>query len=300
MASKDPKTVTQQIELLKERGMLFRNEEAVPHFLHNISYYRLKGYWWEMQSDKVDHKFKEESYFEDVIDLYNFDRHLRLLIFDAIERIEVALRTKLIYNLSLAYGPLWYLDYSIFTDGINQMSIAGHLSNEIKRSKEQFIEEHNKKHKNELPEAWKALEVASMGSLSKLYKNLNHQLPEKSRIAQEFGFNSHSDFSSFLEATTVIRNVIAHHSRLWNNNITIKYLWPKNLKNPPITYTPSDNQRAKLFSLFTLVIYTLEFISPNSSIKGKFYDLIDEFSNVPIHKMGFPENWRTQPIWIKE
>jgi abortive infection bacteriophage resistance protein len=299
MANKDPKTVEEQIQLLKERGMLFHKEELVSHFLENISYYRLKGYWWEMQSDKVEHVFKENSYIEDVIDLYNFDRYLRLLIFDAIERIEIALRTKLIYNLSLSYGPLWYLDYSIFTDGINQMSIAGHLSSEITRSKEQFIIEHKTNHKNELPEAWKALEVASMGSLSKIYKNLNHQLPEKSTIALQFGFNSHSDFSSFLEATTVIRNVIAHHSRLWNNNITIKYLWPKNLKNAPITYIPNENQRAKLFSLFSLILYTLENVSPNSSIKGKFFDLLQEFPNVPVHKMGFPSNWKTQPIWAE-
>jgi len=299
MASKDPKTVTEQIEILKERGLLFRDEALVPHFLKNISYYRLKGYWWEMQSNKVEHKFQDNSYFEDVIDLYNFDRHLRLLIFDAIERIEVALRTKLIYHLSLSYGPLWYLNYFIFTDGINQMSIAGHLSNEIIRSKEQFIVEHKNKHKNELPESWKALEVASMGSLSKIYKNLNHQLPEKSSIALQFGFNSHSDFSSFLEATTVIRNVIAHHSGLWNNNITIKYLWPKNLKNVPITYVPDENQRAKLFPLFSLILYTLENVSPNSSIKNKFYNLLEEYPNVPVHKMGFPANWKTQPIWIK-
>ena len=299
MANKAPKTVEEQIALLKERGMLFHNEANAPHFLKNISYYRLKGYWWEMQSDKVEHKFNDYSYFEEVIDLYNFDRHLRLLMFDAIERIEVALRTKLIYQLSLSYGPLCYIDYSIFSDKNKQKSITDHLNIEIARSKEQFILDHNKNHKNELPEAWKALEVASLGTLSKLYKNLAHQLPEKSKIAIEFGFNSHKDFSSFLKATTVIRNVIAHHSRLWNNNITTKYLWPKNLKNQPITYIPDENQRAKLFSLLSLTLYTIAYISPGNSIKDKFFKLVNEYPNVPVHKMGFPANWRTQPIWVQ-
>lgn len=299
MANKEPKTVQEQIEILKQRGLLFRDEKLAPHFLENISYYRLKGYWWEMQSDKTTHTFKGGSYFEDVVDLYNFDRHLRLLIFDAIERIEVALRTKLIYHLSLTYGTLWYLDYDIFTDGINQMSIVGHLSGEISRSKEQFIVEHKVNHKNELPEAWKALEVASMGTLSKIYKNLKHQLPEKSIIALQFGFNSHSDFSSFLETITVLRNVIAHHSRLWNNNLTIKYLWPKNLKNSPITYVPNENQKAKLFPLFSLLLYTLEHVSPNSSIKTTFYHLLAEHPFVEVYKMGFPLNWKLQPIWVE-
>lgn len=298
MANKLPKTVAEQINLLTERGILFRDIENAPHFLKNISYYRLKGYWWEMQSDKVVHKFNPNSYFEDVIDLYNFDRHLRLLMFDAIERIEVALRTKLIYHLSLSQGALFYLDDSIFTDKSKQQATVDHLISEIDRSKEQFIVEHRKYHKGEPFEAWKALEVTSLGTLSKLYKNLTHQLPEKSKIAQEFGFNSHKDFSSFLEAITVIRNVIAHHSRLWNNNVTTKYLWPKNLKNNPITYIPDENQRAKLFPLLSLTLYTIEIISPGNSIKEKFFQLLKDYPIVPVHKMGFPVNWKTQPIWI--
>lgn len=298
MANKLPKTVAEQINLLTERGILFRDIENAPHFLKNISYYRLKGYWWEMQSDKVVHKFNPNSYFEDVIDLYNFDRHLRLLMFDAIERIEVALRTKLIYHLSLSQGALFYLDDSIFTDKSKQQATVDHLISEIDRSKEQFIVEHRKYHKGEPFEAWKALEVTSLGTLSKLYKNLTHQLPEKSKIAQEFGFNSHKDFSSFLEAITVIRNVIAHHSRLWNNNVTTKYLWPKNLKNNPITYIPDENQRAKLFPLLSLTLYTIEIISPGNSIKEKFFQLLKDYPIVPVHRMGFPVNWKTQPIWI--
>ncbi len=298
MASKLPKTITEQIQLLKDRGMLFRDENSAIHFFENISYYRLKGYWWEMQYDEITHNFKEKSYFEDVIDLYEFDRELRLYVFDALERIEIALRTKLIHQLSLSYGPLWYLNYSIFTNGIAQMSIAGHLSAEISRSKEQFIIKHNLKHKNELPEAWKALEVASLGSLSKIYKNLNHQLPQKAIIANEFGFNAHSDFSSFLEAITVIRNVIAHHSRLWNNNITTKYLWPKNAKKPPLIYVPNEQQRAKFFPLLSLILYTIEYVNHTNTVKTNFYKLIEKYPTVELFKMGFPKNWKEQPAWM--
>lgn len=112
--AKFPKTIQQQIELLKSRNMAFREEAHAPHFLANISYYRLKGYWWEMQDDKVNHHFADGSYFEDVIDFYNFDRRFRLIVFNAIERIEIALRTKMIYHLSLNYGPAWYLDSTLF------------------------------------------------------------------------------------------------------------------------------------------------------------------------------------------
>ena len=81
--AKDPKTIQEQIDLLESREMLFRDISKAPHFLANISYYRLKGYWWEMQEDFEDHIFQDDVYFEDVIDLYNFDRHFRLIVFNA-------------------------------------------------------------------------------------------------------------------------------------------------------------------------------------------------------------------------
>lgn len=100
-------SIQDQIALLQSRNMAFINAADAPHFLSNISYYRLKGYWWEMQADKVNHHFINESVFEDVIDLYNFDRHFRLIVFNAIERIEISLRSKLIYHLSITHGLEW-------------------------------------------------------------------------------------------------------------------------------------------------------------------------------------------------
>jgi abortive infection bacteriophage resistance protein len=112
--NKPAHSIADQIALLKQRGMLFRDETVAFRHLGNISYYRLRGYWWDMQSDFTQHVFKPDTYFEDVIDRYNFDRRLRLILFDAIERIEIALRTKMIYHLSMTFGSLWYLDDSLF------------------------------------------------------------------------------------------------------------------------------------------------------------------------------------------
>lgn len=106
MANKTPSSIADQIALLKKRGLLFNDEQSAHHFLENISYYRLKGYWWDMKNDFTLHTFKPGSYFEDIIERYNFDRQLRLILFDAIERIEIALRTKMIYHLSISFGGL--------------------------------------------------------------------------------------------------------------------------------------------------------------------------------------------------
>lgn len=208
MSNKPAYSIADQISLLKQRGMLFRDEGNAPHFLENISYYRLKGYWWDTQNDFTNHTFHANTYFEDIIDRYNFDRHLRLILFDAIERIEIALRTKMIYHLSMNYGGLWYLDTSLFNSStitVNGVTKTVHqntieeLQKEFNRSQEIFIKDHRYRYPNQDADAWKILEVASMGTLSKLYKNLKHQLPEKSAIAKEMGLNLHSELSSWLK-----------------------------------------------------------------------------------------------------
>ena len=107
-------TISDQIALLKQRGMAFRNELHAYDHLRNISYYRLKGYWWDMQIDATNHTFKPGTCFEDIMERYDFDRQLRQILFEGIEQIEIAVRTKMIYHLSLAYGCLWYLNHALF------------------------------------------------------------------------------------------------------------------------------------------------------------------------------------------
>jgi abortive infection bacteriophage resistance protein len=153
MAIKAPRTIADQLQLLKDRGMLFRNEADALHYLENISYYRLKGYWWDMQTDRVNHTFHTDTYFEEVIERYNFDRHLRIILFDAIERIEIALRTKMIYHLSLNHGATWYKDSSLFTDVQKHADHLNNLMKEFGYSQEIFIKDHKIKHPNIDPES---------------------------------------------------------------------------------------------------------------------------------------------------
>jgi abortive infection bacteriophage resistance protein len=306
MANKTPASIADQIALLKQRGMLFNDEQSAHHFLENISYYRLKGYWWDMQDDIALHTLKPNTYFEDIIERYNFDRRLRLILFDAIERIEIALRTKMIYHLSLAYGSLWYLDSNLFetTSLPSNPSVTIHqntiieLKKEFFRSQEIFIKDQRNRYPNQDADSWKMLEVASMGTLSKLYKNLKHQLPEKATIAKEMGLNLHSELSSWLEAITYVRNIIAHHSRLWSRNM-VKIPIEK-INNPKSDWLNSallPVQSKKPFLIITTMIYVCNEVTPNHQIKKKILDLIATSPNLPIYKLGFFNNWQKHPIW---
>jgi len=306
MANKNPYSISDQISLLKQRGMLFKSEPSAHQFLANISYYRLKGYWWDMQSDYILHTFKPNTYFEDILDRYTFDRHLRLILFDAIERIEIALRTKMIYHLSMAYGGLWHLNSDLFettplpadpSTTIYQNTIR-ELKKEFFRSQEIFIKNHRFRYPDQEADAWKIMEVASMGTLSKLYKNLKHQLPEKAAIAKEMGLNLHSELSSWLEAFTYIRNIIAHHSRLWSRNMVKVPI--ANLNNPVSAWLNKPlipAQIKKPFLIISALVYMCNEVTPNHQIKSKILALFVSNPNIPLYKLGFLNDWQNQEIW---
>ncbi len=307
MANKPAKSIADLITLLQSREMQFKDVAKAPHFLQNISYYRLKGYWWDMQADYKLHTFKSGTYFEDIIDRYNFDRHLRLILFDAIERIEIALRTKMIYHLAMKYGGLWYLNTSLFdskTIRYNSVTKTQHLHTvdelrkEFNRSKEIFVQDHHNRYAGQDADAWKILEVASMGTLSKLYKCLNHQLPEKASIAKEMGLNLHTELSSWLESITYARNIIAHHSRLWSRSMVKQPT--DNIKNPIsvwLSFPLVPVQKKKPFLIISTMVYLCDIVTPNHQIKIKILDLIKNNPSIPIYKMGFLNRWDQHDLW---
>jgi abortive infection bacteriophage resistance protein len=298
MANKPAYSIADQIKLLKSRGMLFRDESLAALILKNISYYRLKGYWWDMQAEKVSHLFNPNTFFEDIIDRYNFDRQLRLILFDSIERIEVAIRTKMIYHISLVYGSLWYLNTELFDNTTLHYKHIEDLKLEFDRSQEIFIKDQKSRFSEENADAWKILEVASFGTLSKLYKNLHHQLPEKSIISREMGLSSNSELASLLESIVYLRNIIAHHSRIWSRNMVKKPV--EKLNNPTGLWFSRKLlpvQSKKPFLIISCMLYLCNSIINDNQIKSSILNLFRNNPAIPIYKLGFLNNWDKEPIW---
>lgn len=290
-------TIDEHINQLKQRGMTIISEEVARHYLAHVSYYRLAGYWWSMQEDKVQHSFKPNSRFEDVISLYNFDRELRILIFDAIEKIEISLRSKLIYHLSHEFDPWWFQKPEIFENTGALIDTLASLRVEIDRSKDTFIKEHKKKYKVDfrMPPAWKSLELTSFGSLSKLYGNLKQTIKSKDIIAQEFGAVNHTYLPSWLQSIAQIRNYCAHHSRLWNRNLPGT---PKLLSKPPfkwISDVPNDSQ--KLYIHLCIIRYLLNSIAPENTFSLKLEKLFLKYPSVDPNALGMKPNWKNEPLW---
>lgn len=295
--NKEAKTIESHIKLLKERGLEIDDLDLAKHYLSHVSYYRLAGYWWPMQEDKTLHTFKPNSRFSDVVKLYNFDRELRVLLFDVIEKIEISLRTKLIYHLSHEISPWWFQNTSIFIDARSLIKTLSVIDDEVLRSKDTFIKEHNKKYKSDdrFPPSWKTLELTSLGALSKLYGNLKNDIKSKNIIAQEFGAVNHTYLPSWLQSIAQIRNYCAHHSRLWNKNLPGA---PKMLSKPPFRWledAPTDHN--KLYLHLCIMRYLLNIIAPTNNFADRLKELINKYPSVDPNALGFKENWTSEPLW---
>jgi abortive infection bacteriophage resistance protein len=295
--SKKVCTIEEHIVQLIERGLTIKNIETAKHYLANVSYYRLAGYWWPMQSDKINHRFKADSTFDDVISLYNFDSELRILLFDVIEKIEISLRTKLIYHLSHEFDAWWFQNTVIFQDTMALIQTLSSIQEEVERSKDIFIKEHYKKYKDDkrFPPAWKTLELTSFGSLSKLYGNLKNTVKSKEIIAEELGAVNHTYLPSWLHSIAQIRNYCAHHSRLWNKNLPGGL---KILSNPPFRWVrdvPTDTQRIYLH--LCVMRYMLNIIIPENTFATQLKTLIEKYPSVDPNALGLKPNWHEELLW---
>ena len=157
---------TDQISLLKQRGMVFGDEAKALHLLQNISYYRLSGYWYPLLADKQQHIFKPGSTFEAAYNIYKFDSELRKLIIAELEKIEVAVRTQTAYILSSQYHAHWFEDASLFSNPVRHAKILSKIDEEYSRSDEEFITAFKAKYSDHFPPSWITMEIASFGTLS--------------------------------------------------------------------------------------------------------------------------------------
>lgn len=302
-----PRTIDEQISLLRAKGMEFTDLTEAKKVLARISYFRLKYFWTDLIDDSTDGDFMSGTSFDMVMERYNFDHNLRLVLFDAIEIIEVAFRAKIIYHMSRVAGNgLWYLDSSLFENVDRYQDFVLDLKYEFERSTEPFAKKYIENHpdwqgesmEGDNPDAWMIIEVASFGMLSKMYKNLKNQLPQKSAIANDFGLYSSREFSNWIEIISLIRNIIAHHSRLWNRSLGKKISNIKRFRNLWLNNDFSEAQKKKPYAVVCALVYLCNTVSGNNSVRDKIKALFDSgSSSIPVQKIGIPANWRHEPIW---
>lgn len=288
-------TVAQQIEKLQSRGLSIANPEKAAHYLSNISYYRLRAYTYPFQNNELEYQpFIKEISFEEIINLYVFDRQLRLLIFNAIEKIEISFRTQIIYQYSLVHGSHWHLKPELYNNSVYFAEQIASLQKEIDRSNETFIKHYKQKYtKPSSPPSWMSLEVSSMGLLSKLFKNLKKDTI-KSSVANYYGLKDVDLFSNWMFCLSILRNTCAHHGRVWNRRLPEIAIPRKTL------YPYVDNKTFytnKTYAILCNMMYILNIISPEHSFKANLVALMNNCPLAQEKEMGFPKNWNQEKFW---
>jgi len=295
--SKPPLSTHQHIQLLKERGLGISDEDRAVKFIESIGYYRLSGYMYHLQSVDGDHRFHEGVTFNQIIDTYHFDKKLRILLLDYLERIEVSLRAVLTNRFSLEFGFFWYRDVTLYDKREVFDLIQAELHTAVSDEKEQFIKAFKSKYTAErLPPSNMALELLSFGKLARLYDGLKSD-GCKNSIAASFGLPSNI-LSSWLIYLNNVRNVCAHHGRLWNRRITAdRPIIPTRKKYAFRGYW-DEHSNTTLYGIITLVTKLLDSISPNHRFRQKLMDLIDSFTLINKRFMGFPADWKNSSAFL--
>ena len=315
--TKQALSISEQIELLKSRDLNIADLSKAAKFLGEVSYFRFVQYLRPMEADKTTHQFKPNSRFEDAVALYNFDIELRDLMFKAVQRLEIALRTKIIQEFSLAHGPFWFFNTSLADDEHKFIENMNSIDRELQRSKEDFIKEHRRNYDKPIfPPAWKTLELASFGTLSKLYYNFSDKKLKK-RVARQFNLPQHEVLESWMRSVTVLRNCCAHHHRAkgltYFASVTVlrnccahhSRLWNRYLSNAPQmnaslrgAWVNIDGVDAnKVYAIACCIAYWLDSMGYGLDFKNGLKSLLVSYPQVDPAAMGFPENWILEPLW---
>jgi abortive infection bacteriophage resistance protein len=291
-------TFEEQLSKLESRGLIITDRELARHQLSTINYYRLSAYCYPYRirthSKNIESEFLPNTLFSDIITLYEFDRHLRLLMIDAIERIEVHLRTSVSYQLGHKYGAFGYVNSQNFHPNFDHALWLSKLKKEVTQSSDEFVN-HFKRTYIGFPELpiWMITELMSLGSLSFCYKGMTHE--DKRAISNPLNIH-YKTLGDWLHTITYIRNVCSHHGRLWNRELAIR----PETRSPDINWSPPITPRNdRVFYIFLILRFLLKQTTFNDEWKIACDDLIKPFSTKVQWRaaMGLPINWLEHPLW---
>ncbi|MBC7592636.1 MAG: Abi family protein [Kineosporiaceae bacterium] len=316
------------VDRLSERGLVRPDPDRASRYLRHIGYFRLSPYTIPFQQGQPDHLFRGGAAFDDVLDLYIFDRALRLLVMDALERVEVAVRAALTDHMSTTYkDPHWYVDGSHFQ---NHSKHAGLLKIVRDTSENKLFgapemvglstesEDDNLglgdravAHRSalehylltcgtpELPPSWLMVEALTIGQLDSAISNLR-QRSDRTAVAARIGL-SEPVLLSWMRTYVRVRNICAHHGRLWNVGIGV---YPAIPNSSAISWLKSDDalptrSEKRLYAVLVSLQAVLDVVSPRSTWAQRLHDLVSTRPPMNLASMGIPKDWTDDDFWAR-
>ena len=285
-----------QLFLLESRGLVIEDMDFARRALENVSYHRISAYLYPFRKKDGSGYYVPGTTFNLCWQYYRFDRRLRVCVLDAIERIEVALRTRIANHLSLKYGPFAYRDPSVYAEPLNEErynELMAFIESEIRKSKDDSVEHFRQTYdtSNGLP-LWMAVEEMTFGNVLTLFRLMKKQ--DKLVIAQSFD-SSKTVIESWLTHLNSIRNVCAHHGRLWNRPIGVCPLIPS--KDPKWHEADFPVNATRIYSTLCILKTLLDVVAPQSRWRQRFCTLLAEFPCIHRISMGIPDGFENSAIW---
>lgn len=282
------KTIEEQIELLKSRGLSIPDEPVAKKFLIENNYYRVSGYSLTLRTNDV---FHEGSTFQNIIDIYNFDHELRHILMKYIETIEVKLKSVFVHEFSKIYGPEGYLDPRNFTDPLKQQEIIA-KTEKLKAQRlphEAYLKHYISELKTTIP-FWAYVELFSISDISFFLKISNEQIKESVAPAFNIPAERCRLLENFMHSMTILRNLCAHGSRIFNRFFEQK---PKLSSEEKELLLLKDDGTVDNEHLFSYVLVMRRLLD-----ETQFAGLIEDISTLsqkyPFVRMdyyGFPKEW---------
>ena len=286
-------TFEQQADQLIERGLLSDRAELLSR-LRSVSYYRLSGYWFPfLLPDRTT--FADGTTLDEIWSRYTFDRRFRLVVLDAIERVEVCVRTEARVpsgSLSRAFRVCGRGERSWDVVGRSRQ-VLGATGHGVRQSREPFIAHFKNKYGDEhpYPPYWMATELMTFGTLLSLFRAAPPTV--KKQIARRFGTDDRV-FVSWMLALNAVRNTCAHHGRLWNRELGCK---PKIPNKDRRWHDPIEVSNNRVFGIVTILKSMLSDIAQTTKWSNRLNELLAEYPAIPIAQMGFPDGWQSCPFW---
>ena len=288
------KNVHDLVQLLSKRGLNITNQQKAERYLSTIGYYRLSAYMIPLlRMPKTAKRFKPGASFRQAMMLYRFDKKLRMLIFNEIEKVEVAIRTTIVNTIcELSGDRFWMTNPTHFADATKFSNTLTLINKEVSRSHEEFITEFRTNHTDPYPPAWMLAEILPFGYITNIFSNLKDKRLKK-KVSQQFGLQV-PPFESWMTKLYLTRNDCAHHARIWNKRNTMNPTIPNHMTRPWITL-PTDP--LKVYHDICIIKYLLDVVNPNNDMHAKLRWLFVDFPEIDLAAMGFPKGWEMEPIW---
>ncbi len=289
MAQKEFKTLSEQISLLRQRGLAIADEKCAKQFLYFNNYYRISGYSLTLRNHDI---FSKSASFQQIIDIYNFDHEFRHILLKYIEMIEIKFKSAYVYEFTKEYGPTGYLDVSHFTDSKRHTAILqkAEAQKEKRLPNEAFLKHYVEELKENLP-LWAYIDLLTISDISFLYSISDHKI--KTAVANSFGITKKGAalLGKFMHSMTIIRNLCAHGSRLYNRLFEQK----PSLSRSELALLRKNSDgavdNAHLFG-FILIMKRLLANFEFCDFKDELLLLTQKIPFVQMKYYGFPSDWQ--------